>query len=368
MKGLNKMNDVYYKKEFAHSMRRLSSCIKEYTELSDYQMIFEADDPNVMNTVIKNKQVEQSGNNALTRAMNAIINMIKNLIKTIKDFFATFTMSKSEKNAFYAFREACKKDPSLANKQVHISDWKKAMETRNKQYDNLCAKLDSSMKQMDSCDEMTANKLLADAKAGVDEFIKGSGSALAKDAVVITAGVLEKWGQSSIDRAQQILTILETDQKFYQNLVDSMGQKDVDKYKKRMKQYASRNILMDLKVKLSRKMYDDIGQCVQAEAREISRFGGLGLVASNTGRHLIKSAGKFAKSDIGQETIAQTIEGKKQSGYEEQYKKLMANEPQKAEYTSTDAYNKAHADWKNQVDRLVEKKAYHDQNNRRGKY
>jgi hypothetical protein len=125
---------------------------------------------------------------------------------------------------------------------------------------------------------------------------------------------------------------------------------------------------MDLKVKASRKIYDDISQCVQAEAREITRFGGLGLVASNTGRHIIKSAGKFAKSDIGQETIAQTIEGKKQSGYEEQYKKLKANEPQKAEYTSTDDYNKAHADWKNQVDRLVEKKAYHDQNNRRANY
>lgn len=362
------MNDVYYKKEFAHSMRRLSSCIKEYTELSDYQMIFEADDPNVMNAVIKNKQVEQSGNNALTRAMNAIINMIKNLIKSIKDFFTTFTMSKSEKNAFYAFREACKKDPSLANKQVHISDWKKAMDIRNQQYNNLCTKIDSSIKQMDSCDEMTANKLLADAKAGVDAFVKGSGSALAKDTIVITAGVLEKWGRSDINRARQILTILENDQKFYQNLVDSMGQSGAEKYKKRMKQYSSRNILMDLKIRLSRTMYTDINQCVQAEIRDISRFGGLGLVASNTGRHIIKSAAKFAKSEIGQETIAQTIEGKKQSNYEEEYKKLKANEPQEEQYKTTDAYNKAHAKWKEQVDRLVEKKAYHDKNNRHANY
>jgi hypothetical protein len=294
--------------------------------------------------------------------------MIRNLIKNIKDFFTTFTMSKSEKNAFYAFREACKKDPSLANKQVHISDWKKAMDVRNQQYDNLCAKLDSSMKQIDSCDEMTANKLLADAKAGVDEFIKGSGSALAKDSVVITAGVLEKWGQSSIERAQQILTILETDQKFYQNLVDSMGQKDVDKYKERMKQYASRNILMDLKVKASRKIYDDISQCVQAEAREITRFGGLGLIASNTGRHIIKSAGKFAKTEIGQETIAQTIEGKKQSGYEEEYKKLKANEPQEEEYKSKTAYKKEHDKWEKQKEELIKKKAYHDHNNRRANY
>ena len=356
------MNDIYYRNEFIKSMRNVSSSIDEYVELSDYQMIFEADNPDVKNTVQQNAQVEQKGTNALTRAMNAIINMIKNLIKTIKDFFTSFTMKKADKNAFYAFREACKKDPSLANKQVHISDWKKAIDTREAQYNSLCSKLDASIRKMDVVDGVVADKILQDARTEAEKFIKGTSSALAKDTVVITAGILEKWGQSNIDHAKHVLTILENDEKFYQSLVDSMGEKGAEKYKKRMKQYSSKNVLMDFKIKASRTMYNNIIECAKAEAREITRFGGIGLIGSHVGREVLKNQ---IKTDFGQEVIAQSIKGRKENKFNKEYENHIANEPKSEEYHTDADFRKAHAEWEEKRQRIIAAKSKFDHKQRR---
>ena len=356
--------DLFYRKQFYNAMVEVNESINSYIDLTDYQMIFEADDPNVMNAVVKNTQTQQQGGNALTRACNAILNMIKNLIKSIKDFFARFTMSKSEKNAFYAFREACKKNPSLANKKIHISDYKKAIDQMQQQYNAAAGKIDNAMRQLDNADEGSIDKILADATAGAENFLKTSVSSITKDSVEITAGILEKWGQSSIRNAEQVLNLLENDQKFYQNLVDSMGQSGAEKYKKRMKQYSSKNILMDKKIKITRHIYQNIQECVEAEARELTRFGGLGLITTHTGRNIIKNGIKAARSDMGQEAIAQSMTSKKIKNVEDEYTNLLHNEPKREEYHTDDQFKNAHAKWEKNKEALVKKRAKIDNNNR----
>ena len=72
----------------------------DYVELTSYQTIFEADDPEVQAQQKTNKEAQGKTGNALVRAVKAVKAMISSLINAIADFLRKLTMGSDERKSF----------------------------------------------------------------------------------------------------------------------------------------------------------------------------------------------------------------------------------------------------------------------------
>lgn len=354
-----------YSREFACAMNDVNLYLKEYVELSEYQMIFEADDQNVMNTMIKNKNAEEKGGNAITRAIDAVINMIKRVIGSVKDFFTRFTMNDAEKNAFYAFKQACAKDPSLANKQVTVRDWRKIQAACDGQYQQGVKMVNNALNEINNAaTEEQCDAILKKFMPNINDLIKGLGrglgEAFGKDTMTFTAGVLMKTAESNIEDAKILLNVLENDKKFMENLRANMGDKRAERYKLRVKQCASSNLLMNAKIKLTSTQYEKKEDIVNAQLKEMAGFN------SNVARYVAKTGVKAAMSDQGQNAIGQALKQRGDNKRNAQYEKYLSKEPKREDFKNDDQFNRAHAKWEKGKEKYINKQQNADRKNRYG--
>ena len=189
--------------------------MKEWVPLSDYDIIFEASkDSKIAETVAKNEEVETKATNFVQKAINAVITLIKKVYGMIKEFIDRCTMSGSEREAFNAFRKAIAEDPTLKDKKVTVSDFRKI----NKTYDDLINEIDAAIRAVKTNESHPVDDLVKK----VTDFTKGTVTAAS---VIVSADLAIKLADSNVTAAKALSKLLNDQEKIMEGLSKSLGEK-----------------------------------------------------------------------------------------------------------------------------------------------
>lgn len=244
------MNSIIIDDCLYHLMEA-EKCMKDYQELDIYTEIFEATDPKTAVQLKRNEKAISGTTNHLKAAFNAIIQMIRNLISSITDFFQKRLMKDSERQAYEDFKAACKNNPELANKKITVMDFRKF----NKEYEQLLAEA-----------EDTDRKLATGQDTPVEEIIKKMtefcGGAAKGAMTAVGCEVALNYASSSREAAQKMLNVLKTDEQVHQQIVDAIGKKEAKKFEKSMaalgKRATLRRKIMQMKGTASKSFEDAV--------------------------------------------------------------------------------------------------------------
>lgn len=275
---------------------------KEYVELSEYKMIFEASNPEVAQQMKNNSAVEEKTENAIIRAIRAVKDVIKNIIKSIGEFFKTLGMSQSEYQAFKDFKERCKKDPSLANKKITVADYRKI----NAEYDSVIAELDKAIRDEKMGKDVNADSLVQKATRLLKQ---GVGDAT----IVVTLDAARKLAESNMTAANLIKTALEADSSLMDEIESQLGSGRAKKFKKDIDRYSKIVHFARIRSKLFKKKYAYLQHANRGIAEELhSLKNDMGRAIDRAGYDLLKGgignknsrmAGDILHTKTGKETM-----------------------------------------------------------------
>ena len=168
---MNFMNLEYLDEEFNNAMFALESLLETYEPLSDYQLIFEADNPEVQQKVADTTKQEQSGKSFIVKGIEAIKAMIHQIVAKIKNFLQTLGMSKDERAKYEEFLKKCKTDPQLKGKQITVTDYRKV----NAEYEALIKEAQAAIKNAKENEPTAFEALINKMKNACAEGAKGTG-------------------------------------------------------------------------------------------------------------------------------------------------------------------------------------------------
>ena len=218
----------------------------DYVELTSYQTIFEADDPEVQAQQETNVEAQGKTENALIRAVKAVKAMISSLINAIADFLRKLTMSSEERKSFDEFKAACASDPSLKDKKITVQDYRNVMA----QYDAMIKQLEEGMRNAENMKESKFKELMKNATDCISQTVKSTG-------MIVTADAALKMAQSNITIAKIINRGLKSDLGIMETLERELGSaKAAKKYQKKIAGCSRKISLQRLIVKFKKKEYD----------------------------------------------------------------------------------------------------------------
>ena len=261
----------------------------DYVELTSYQTIFEADDPEVQAQQETNAEAQGKTENALIRALKAVKAMISSLINAIADFLRKLTMSSEERKSFDEFKAACASDPSLKDKKITVQDYRNVMA----QYDAMIKQLEEGMRNAENMKESKFKELMKNATDCISQTVKSTG-------MIVTADAALKMAQSNITMAKIINRGLKSDLGIMETLERELGSaKAAKKYQKKIAGCSRKISLQRLIVKFKKKEYDCAKDACVAAVNDLKSVA-TGRVWKNVSmtKHLIdnENTGKVIKT------------------------------------------------------------------------
>lgn len=225
--------------ECTYHLIKAQECLNMYEEIDSYSAIFEAEDPKVKAQQETNNKVTTGAFGHIRKAMQAILNTIKNLVASIGDFFRKRGMDDAERKAYDDFKAAAAKDPALKNKKITVLDFRKF----NEEYQTLLAETEKAER------ELAKNKDYPLEALGkkVAEFCGNAGKGL-----VVSVGCEAALNVASSSRsmAKDLLASLQSDEKMWNTLCESVGEKEAKKFEKQLASLGKRCSLQHLKMRL----------------------------------------------------------------------------------------------------------------------
>lgn len=248
----------YVLDECLSSLYKLELLMEDYVELSDYQVLFEADNPDVSAQMQKNASIQKESGGLLHKIANGILSLIKNIIDSITNFFKELFMGNNEQILYNQFREACAKDPSLKNKKVTVNDYKNAIRA----YDEKIAEIDRELQK--AADQPTASQELIDSCMGM---IKNG---VAATGAIVTSEVAVNMAYNNINIAKALQKALNDENSVMMALQKNLGEKEAKRFKKDIESLTKIFSFHKIKVQIMQKKYDTLQQCITGTLKQVS--------------------------------------------------------------------------------------------------
>jgi hypothetical protein len=264
--------------------------MRDWIPLTDYELIFEAGiNPDIKAKIVQNEGTEIKSVGFIRQAIDAVISMIKNIIKSIKNFFDHLTMSGSEREAYEKFKKAVAQDPKLKNRKITIRDFRKIVS----EYDKLLTEVESELRMVKN----DAAHPIDNITKKVTAFINGS---VGEAATIVTMDLATKIADSNIELARKIQTALNEEQSIMETISQNISKKDAKKFKKDIDVAAKNTKLHRLKVLLFRHKYDTLQECVQGT---LDAFNHIGLDTITMGKRALKTEHLGTAIKTGAKTV-----------------------------------------------------------------
>lgn len=244
------MNTIFFDECF-QNLYYAQETMKDWIPLSDYEIIFEAVNPDVQEKIFKNEETATKSTGFIQKAIDGVINLIKKILSPIKDFIDRFTMSTEEREAYERFKQEVAKDPNLKNRKISVADFRNI--TSN--YDKMIAEVDREIKAVEADPTRSVDGTIKK----VTDFLSGTVSATT---AIVAVDMATKIADSNIEMAQQIQKLLNEEAGIMETLSNQLGKKDAKKFKKDIDAAAKNTALHRLKVSLFRKKYDSLKGCI----------------------------------------------------------------------------------------------------------
>lgn len=269
-------------------------CINMITEIDPYSEIFEAADEKVKAQIENNNEATKGAINHLKKAGEAILNMIRNIIDSIIDFFKKRRMSDLEREAYNNFKEAVKRDPSIKNKKVTVTDFRKLKSEYNDILSDV-EKYDRALAEGKKTDvEELANAITKRVK-GVAEGVS----------VSVSCDMALKMATSSRELSQIMLRKLQEDERLQKILVDGIGKKQAKKMEKDLRSLGKRFSLKRTWMRMHGQMCNSVDEAVYKTFNQVKDL------CTNPSLSKISSNKTIIKGMMGNEDIKKTVKDAK---------------------------------------------------------
>lgn len=326
--------------ECLYYLREAENFLSMYHEIDPYEEIFEAYKPDVQLQVAQNEKAKTGVMGSLTKACQAVLNIIRNLIDSIKNFFAKRNLDAETREAYEAFKKKCAEDPTTKNKKITVMDFKKI----NGEYNQILSEAEKADKELAQGRELNLDNIFSKISGFCGDVVKGAGVAIGMEAALNMAS-------SSQEIAKKIYESLQSDKALEDNLIKAVGKHETKKFESQMKSLSKRISLhrqiMKMKGTYSKSIEEAIdhtfstvwdvvghakniaktregvdpelavkGNALQRAAGNVSYLGkNFGTLVKDGGGALIKGGG-LAKRLYGNETIRSTIKDTMKSNSE----------------------------------------------------
>ena len=204
---------------------------------------------------------------AIKKAFEKLIQLVKDMLHSIKDFFASMFLSKEEKEKYKEFKRRVKTDPNLKGQKVFMEDWKEY----EKIYNEALKKLEEESKKStfnaeiaNDVLEWTSDKLKAlGDKYG--EVAKRAAYSVALDTAIDMADACQLAAQGMEGALNLELVSLEKVEK-------ELGEKKAKKFKKDLESAAKNGLFHRIKVALFKRKTATLSGIAKKQAKRLLAF------------------------------------------------------------------------------------------------
>lgn len=166
----------------------------------------------------------QQASSGIKKAIDALCELVRKIREGIEDFFAKRKMEKAEREAYEAFKAACRKNPEFRNTKITVKDYKKFIGQYNQMNKEVHDELMQIKKDQSHPIERLTNK--------VKDFTK---STIGEASMVVTAESLLNAATVNTAGAKEILNAVRQNEAFMNEMRKQMGDKNFVKWNKNMK-------------------------------------------------------------------------------------------------------------------------------------
>ena len=217
---------------------------------------------------VRNSQAQQEVNagaakkaqSGLMTVIDKIISMIKKLKSAIVDFIDRRKLDTAQREAFDAFREACKKDPSLKNKKFTVTDWKKIESA----YNQHMAECQKAYEDLARNVETPIDHLI---KKGKNLFKDITGSAV----TTVTAMGIANMASTNKETASVLREMLNSNEEAMVKVRQMMGESQVKHLDKELKMWTKRASLKRHMIEKSGEYYDNYVDAMMSPLRTLKQ-------------------------------------------------------------------------------------------------
>ena len=261
------MTALFYDECF-QNLYYAEEAMKDWIPVSDYEIIFEAVNPEVQNKLLKNEETGAKSVGFIQKAIRAVTNLITNIINGIKNFFAKLGMSQEEKDAYERFKAELAKDPKLQNKQISVADFRNI----SKHFDALETEINTEINAVQADPNRSIDSLVSK----VTEFI---GKDISAAASIVGAKLAVNVADSNIEMAKALSNILDEEKGIMDTLSKNLGTGKANSIKKSIDAAAKNTKLHQLKVWVFRKKSATLQECISKTFKSFSSLFDMGLQA-----------------------------------------------------------------------------------------
>lgn len=209
-----------------------------------------------------NKKATEKGTSGLKKAIDAVLAMCRKIIESIDNFFQEHALDKEEKEAYEAFKAACKQDPSLANKKITVRDYRKTFAEYKKLMSECEKEMEACAKDADHPTEGFFKK--------IDNFVKDNAKGVA-----VSLAASAAINVSSVDRqfAKYIRATMHSDERILKGMQDAMGKKEFKKMDRGIRSLSHRFSLKRKIMSMTNNLYKDVTSGILAPIFDLKNLG-----------------------------------------------------------------------------------------------
>lgn len=286
------MNSVMHD-ECIRNLFYAQETMKAWIPMTEYDVLFVAvENADVAENVQKNEETAKKSVGFVRKAIDAILKLLKNIIKAVQELIVRCTLRGEERDAFEAIQEQMKADPALKNKKISVMDFKKI----NKQYEDMVSEIEKNIRMVKANEEHPVDALVSK----VTDFLKGAGS---KVATVVTADMALKMAKSDLGTATALQKLLENEESVLEGLSKALGKKGANAFKKDIDAAAKNSWLHRLIVRVRKQQYTSLRETITSTLRAFSASGFKSVADVKKAQESLKEAKKagiISKDDYKQ--------------------------------------------------------------------
>lgn len=193
-----------------------------------------------------NKQMGTGAIGALKKAVKALIQKVKDAIRSLTDFFKTMAMPKDERERYKKFKAEIKASPELGKMKITIEDFREY----EKVYDEALKMIDEQMKNDNAKDPSVLDKIIADMSEKLKKLADSGKDIASRAAATVTLNTALDIADRNVLCARGINSALQTELVSLEEVEKVLGEKEVAKYQKKLQKYANNGFLHRMKVKI----------------------------------------------------------------------------------------------------------------------
>lgn len=269
----------------------LNILMEDYHEISDYLLIYEANNPDISEQMRKNANIQKNSKPLIMRMIDSILGLIKKVVSSIQDFFTKLFMNSDELEQFRQCEAYLKQHPEYANKKITVKDFRAI----NQQYDNMISEYEEELRRAQAENRPPSEVL----KNKGENFLKTVGVALPTS---LALSVAIKACRSNIGMAKEIQKQLNDQTAAVKKLEEIIGEEQMKQFKKEVNKDTHLLGFHRILISLRKKKCESLQECIVetiGEARSITKgeiLNGIDLVGILHGnQHLKPYINKYGK-------------------------------------------------------------------------